>query len=150
MSWVRPRARPRIHKAPFGPKKGLPIGIGPHITRPDQTEADHLGFRDFDKVFNNYDDSTIKPGMPFTGMFGSANLPQCAYCKKDMRINDNRQILYCPYCRRELAIDIGRHTYNYEDERETKGDEVAINSPTELDMKFDHQQYQTKVPGDLW
>lgn len=75
---------------------------------------------------------------------------QCAYCRKPMTLFEEKQVLYCPHCRRTLAVDTGRHNYNYEAERETKGEEVANNNPTPYDTNFDSQQYPTRVPGDLF
>jgi predicted DNA-binding protein YlxM (UPF0122 family) len=75
---------------------------------------------------------------------------KCAYCRKPMRLFEDRGVLQCPYCRRELAVEVDRQRFQYDPSRETTGAEVAMGGPSPNEMKFDRQMYQTKVPGDLW
>jgi hypothetical protein len=76
---------------------------------------------------------------------------ECAYCRKPMRINEDRGVMYCPHCRRELAVEVDRQRFNDDSAtRGTLGDEVAQNTPSHYETKFDSNYYQTRVPGDLF
>jgi hypothetical protein len=76
---------------------------------------------------------------------------ECAYCRKPMRLMDNKDVMYCPHCRRELAVEVDRQRFNDDSAtRQTLGDEVAQNTPSHYETKFDSNYYQTRVPGDLY
>jgi hypothetical protein len=160
MSWTTKESqevlasRIRIRKNLVGLKKNIPSGIGPYTTKPGQTEGDHLGFSDFDKVFNDYDDSNIKSGYPYVDIYGNFSVKspaKCAYCNKPMITNYDKDLIYCPHCRRQHAISMPQEdTHGYRSELESGDPKTAINSPTDSEANFDTSVQNLHVPGDLF
>ena len=135
------RSKPSV-AGPYSrePKKG-PIRKNFNISKPDQTENEHAGFGDLDRVFDDYDNGNIKPGMPYTDRFGSV---ECVYCRKPMIINDKGD-LSCSHCRRQLSVSQPQQHFNYDPMRETG--EGASNEPSPHEAQFDTTQYP-KLPGE--
>ena len=126
----------------FKPVKGLPFNRGPYSMYFTTPLGDRFEFSDWQRVFDDYDDGAIKPGYPYTGIYGSAEVVgECAYCRKPMYMN--KTIMFCPYCRRQ-------HTFEAPDSEypaETHGVEMAWNIPLPSETQFDTTQYPQQAPG---
>ena len=118
---------------------GWPLKNSPESPFFATPKEDRMGFFDWDKFFDDYDDQTIKPGMPYTSVLGSTipvkTVGTCPRCNTGMHME--RNLWFCPHCRRQLTVEAPNSEYRSDD----AGIELAWNLPSEFEVSYDMRSH---------
>lgn len=124
--------------------KGFPTNPGPYSPFWTTPKDDRMGDKDWRKIFDDYDDRAIKPGYPYTDIYGAKEIVgKCPYCKSPMPLHMTKQLIYCPYCRRQLVVEAPNSEYP----SDTHGQELSYNTPPRGEWQFDPMKYPQQAPG---
>ena len=137
-----------------------PTGAGPYPPFYDTPQQGRMGFSDFDKLFDNYDDGSYKMGYPYTTLFGSkvevvGRCPKCLnfMVMKPMEDKPGTSVgvkmqPFCPFCRPQLTVgDPKAEKLNYNPLLESPDPMEKWNDPLDSECLFDPRYYPSQGPS---
>lgn len=143
---------------------GFPTNPGPYSKYFTTPKGDRVEFSDWQKIFDDYDDTAIKPGYPYVSIYGKQFevVGKCAFCQNPILASG--RVVFCFVCKKKLVdrnksnespdtvFPYGRRRrYNEapdsEYPSETSGQELAYNTPLPSETQFDANNYPQQAPG---